>query len=80
MSHESKTPGEMIAFLRNSRAFISQDELAKRVGVTKTTICNWEMGRRFPDLKYRKLLMEALDFSRDEQIAFFQAAADQALL
>ena len=70
----------MISWHRKTRVFISQRQLADQLGCSKAAVCNWENGKRFPDLQYRSLLMELLAFSHDEEVAFFQAAADLGLL
>lgn len=39
------------------RKFISQQELAKILGVSNVTICRWETGRYEPDMKTKKKLV-----------------------
>lgn len=35
---------------------LSQDELAKRIGVCRVTVARWEAGDRRPDVKYVPLV------------------------
>lgn len=39
------------------RKFISQQELAKILGVSNVTICRWETGRYEPDMETKKKLV-----------------------
>ena len=39
------------------RKFISQQELAKILGVTNVTVCRWETGRYEPDMETKKKLV-----------------------
>lgn len=39
------------------RKFISQQELAKILGVSNVTVCRWETGRYEPDMKTKKKLV-----------------------
>ena len=39
------------------RKFISQQELAKILGVSNVTICRWETGRYEPDIETKKKLV-----------------------
>lgn len=54
--------GEDIKRLRKKRGWIQQ-VLAEHVGVTKTTIVDWERGRYFPEGENLKNLAKALDVS-----------------
>lgn len=38
------------------RKFISQQELAKILGVSNVTVCRWETGRYEPDMETKKKL------------------------
>lgn len=37
---------------RREKANITQAELARRVGVTRFTVCKWESGARSPDKQF----------------------------
>ena len=39
------------------RKFISQQELAKILGVSNVTVCRWETGRYEPDMETKKKLI-----------------------
>ena len=39
------------------RKFISQQELAKILGVSNVTVCRWETGRYEPDMETKKKLV-----------------------
>ena len=47
---------------------LTQEDLAKKVGVAKTTITGYEKGNREPDVEKLKLLASALDITADELI------------
>lgn len=40
------------------RKFISQQELAKILGVSNVTVCRWETGRYEPDMETKKKLVD----------------------
>lgn len=48
------------------RKGLTQAELASKVGVLNTTICNYESGFREPDLETLKKLAAALECTVDE--------------
>ena len=48
---------------------ITQEELANKVGVQNTAICNYEIGIREPNLDTLKRLASALDCTVDELLA-----------
>ena len=52
----------------------SQNELAKRLGVTQTTISFWETGKKFPQSKHLLECSELLDFSPIEYIKEMKGA------
>ena len=54
--------GKFLADVRKEKG-LTQQELAKIVGVTDRAISNWENGRRMPDISLFKVLCEALDIS-----------------
>lgn len=45
---------------------ITQEVLAERVNVARSTISNWEIGRNYPDIQTIVLLSDELDISLDE--------------
>ena len=60
--------GKFLADVRKEKG-LTQQELAKIVGVTDRAISNWENGRRMPDISLFKVLCEALDISLNELLA-----------
>jgi len=54
--------------IKNRRAELglTQEELAQRLSVARTTVSNWEMNRNYPDLGTVVKLSEELDISLDE--------------
>lgn len=59
--------GKKIVTLRN-RENITQDELARRVGVTRQAISKWERGEGLPDLYNITLLAKALGVTVDDLV------------
>ena len=57
--------GEKILELRKKKGF-SQEELGDRIGVTRQTISNWELGETSPNPGQLKLLSKELNVSIDE--------------
>lgn len=57
--------GENILKLRKKTNF-SQEELAEKIGVTRQTISNWELGETSPNPEQLKLLSKTLNISIDE--------------
>lgn len=57
--------GENILKLRKSSG-LSQEVLAERIGVTRQTISNWELGETSPNPEQLKLLSKTLNVSIDE--------------
>lgn len=49
-------------------AGLSQEDLARRIFVTRQTISNWERGKTYPDIQSLLLLSEQLDVSIDELV------------
>jgi len=47
---------------------MTQEELAKSVGITQGAVSQWELGLTHPSIKYLKLLANALDITLDELI------------
>lgn len=60
LSSDTKRAGLAIASARKLRG-VTQRELAALLGVSTTTICNWERGHAQPRAKYRALLKGHLD-------------------
>lgn len=57
--------GENILKLRKS-AKLSQEQLAEKIGVSRQTISNWELGETSPNPEQLKLLSKNLNISIDE--------------
>ena len=57
--------GQNIMNLRKS-AKLSQEQLAEKIGVTRQTISNWELGESSPDLKQGKELSNLFNVSLDD--------------
>lgn len=57
--------GEKILKLRKDSK-LSQEQLAEKIGVTRQTISNWELGETQPNPEQLKLLSQALNISIDE--------------
>lgn len=51
---------------RRNELGITQDNLAERINVARSTISNWEIGRNYPDIQTIVLLSDELDISLDE--------------
>ncbi|MBM6613848.1 helix-turn-helix transcriptional regulator [Desemzia sp. RIT804] len=51
---------------RRNELGITQDNLADRINVARSTISNWEIGRNYPDIQTIVLLSDELDISLDE--------------
>jgi len=64
MNHFAKT----VEFLRNERG-LNQSELSRILECSRTTICNWETGRSFPNYLD---LVELADFFNVNPSAFFE--------
>ncbi len=60
--------GKFIARMRKEKN-MTQEELAKILGVTNKTISRWENGNYMPDLSLLKPLSEALDISLNELLS-----------
>lgn len=45
---------------------LSQEELAEKIGVTRQTISNWELGETTPDIEQAKNISQVLGISLDE--------------
>ena len=59
---------ESLATLRRRR-FLTQTELAKKVGVSLKTVQSWEGGRSQPRLRHIPPLAEVLGVSADDLLA-----------
>ena len=47
---------------------MTQEELAKAVGITQGAVSQWEIGLTHPSIKYLKLLAQALGITLEELI------------
>jgi len=56
---------DQLAALRRRR-FMTQTDLAKKVGVSMKTVQSWESGRSLPRLRHIPRLAEALGVPADE--------------
>ena len=61
------TIGQSIKYARKERA-ISQTELSKMMGVTQTTISNWEHDKVVPNTFNLISMADSLDISLDELV------------
>ena len=57
--------GDKILELRKKNGF-SQEDLGEKIGVTRQTISNWELGETAPNPEQLKLLSKYLNVSIDE--------------
>lgn len=57
--------GDMISKLRK-KGRLSQEQLAEKIGVTRQTISNWELGETQPNPEQLKLLSKTFNISIDE--------------
>lgn len=51
---------------RRTELNITQEELAKRLNVTRAAISNWEVGRNYPDIQLLVKLSDELNISLDQ--------------
>lgn len=58
MSHFSA----MLIATRNDKGY-TQEQLAKKLGIRQSTLCNWETGTRIPQLESVVRLADELDLS-----------------
>lgn len=59
--------GENILKLRKKQG-LSQEHLAEKIGVTRQTISNWELGESSPDIKQAKELSKIFNISLDQLV------------
>lgn len=59
--------GKNISKLRK-RQNLSQEQLAEKIGVTRQTISNWELGESSPDIRQAKKLSKTFDISLDQLV------------
>ena len=69
---EELPPSEDIKKIRR-KAFLTQDEFAKQLGVSYTTVNRWETGKAKPTLKTMKLIdlyckENSIDFDVSEEV------------
>ena len=60
---------KMIATKRKEKK-ITQDELAKYLGVSKAAISKWETGQSYPDITFLPILASYFNVSIDELIGY----------
>ena len=60
---------KMIAKKRKEKK-ITQDELAKYLGVSKAAISKWETGQSYPDITFLPILASYFNVSIDELIGY----------
>lgn len=56
---------QIITELRKTRTKLTQTDMAKILGVAKTTYSSYEQGKRMPDMEIQKKLAEYYDVSLD---------------
>ena len=61
--------GKMIILKRKEKK-ITQDELAKYIGVSKAAISKWETGQSYPDITLLPILAAYFNMSIDELIGY----------
>ncbi|GAB6434004.1 MULTISPECIES: helix-turn-helix domain-containing protein [Bacillus] len=59
--------GEQLKKLRESKGF-SQEDVAKKIGVTRQAVYKWENGKSYPDIDNLILLSEMYNVTLDELI------------
>lgn len=59
--------GEQLKKLRESKGF-SQEDVAKKIGVTRQAVCKWENDKSYPDIDNLILLSEMYNVTLDELI------------
>ncbi len=59
--------GKNISKLRR-RQNLSQEQLAEKIGVTRQTISNWELGESSPDIRQAKKLSKTFNISLDQLV------------
>lgn len=47
---------------------LTQTETAEKLGITKTTVCNWENGKSFPNVKQIKMIEDLYGVQYDDII------------
>lgn len=51
---------------KRTKLNITQEELAKRLNVTRAAISNWEVGRNYPDIQFLVKISDELNISLDQ--------------
>lgn len=70
---------EQIAFLRKQRG-MTQEELAKALGVTNQAVSKWEQGQCCPDIGLLPDLAKMFDVSVDELLGYTPASTDEDII
>lgn len=65
-------------FLRESRGRDSQRTIAKKMGLSPTTIQNWESGASFPTLESLEFIADFFDVPLSKVVAYFKNEASTA--
>ncbi len=73
------TLGRRIKSLRTDKG-LTQDELAKRLGIARTTLASWEVDRREPDYAMLQKLADIFEVSVDRLLGRGHVAADVPIL
>lgn len=68
--------GENIYNLRRKKK-MSQENLAEKIGVTRQTISNWELGETTPNPQQLKLLSKFLDISVDDLLDNIESVSEK---
>ena len=70
---------EQIAFLRKQRG-MTQEELARALGVTNQAVSKWEQGQCCPDIGLLPDLAKMFDVSVDELLGYTPASTDEDII
>lgn len=68
------TFGEKLRMLRTAQG-LTQDELARKIYVTRTAVSKWEADRGFPNIDSLKLLASVFGVGLDELLSYGEAEA-----
>ncbi|MGI6157615.1 MAG: helix-turn-helix transcriptional regulator [Saccharofermentanales bacterium] len=68
-----------IRFFRKKN-HMTQSELAEAIGVTQTSVSQWESGRNYPDIKTAKRMAEMFGASLDQILGMEEMTEEDLLL